>query len=93
MGKSEPSLREHNMAKRRQRILHEARQLLTRGGYESLNLRALAQAAEVTVPTIYNLLGNKEALVVALGRLVSLASMSFDALRWAMCIPALQPTR
>jgi AcrR family transcriptional regulator len=54
------------MAKRRQRILHEARRLITRGGIEALNLRALARAAEVTVPTIYNLLGNKEALVVAL---------------------------
>lgn len=66
MAHNERSLREFNMAKRRQRILHEARRLITRGGFEALNLRALASAAEVTVPTIYNLLGNKEALVVAL---------------------------
>lgn len=66
MAGNEPSLREFNMAKRRQRILHEARKLITRGGLEDLNLRALASAAAVTVPTIYNLLGNKEALVVAL---------------------------
>jgi len=66
MARTEPSLREFNMAQRRQRILHEARRLITGGGFDALNLRALAQAAEVTVPTIYNLLGNKEALVVAL---------------------------
>lgn len=65
MTRPDTSLREFNMAKRRSRILHEARQLITRGGFEALNLRALASAAEVTVPTIYNLIGNKEALVVA----------------------------
>jgi len=62
----EISVREFNMAKRRQRILAEARRLIARGGIEALNLRKLAAAAEVTVPTIYNLLGNKEALVIAL---------------------------
>lgn len=54
------------MAKRRQRILHEARRVISAGGIEALNLRALASAAEVTVPTIYNLVGNKETLIVAL---------------------------
>ncbi len=54
------------MAKRRDRILHEARTLIARGGYETLSLRALASASDVTVPTIYNLVGNKEAIVVAL---------------------------
>jgi AcrR family transcriptional regulator len=54
------------MAKRRDRILQEARRLITRGGFETLSLRALASAAEVTVPTLYNLVGNKEAIVVAL---------------------------
>jgi AcrR family transcriptional regulator len=66
MVKKEPSLREFNMAKRRSRILHEARRLITGGGFETLNLRALATASEVTVPTIYNLVGNKEAIVAAL---------------------------
>lgn len=63
---SEPTLRDVNMAKRRQRILLEARNLITRSGFDALNLRALAAAAELTVPTIYNLIGKKEALVVAL---------------------------
>ena len=64
--KKQPSLREFNMAKRRSRILHEARRLITGGGFDTFNLRALASAAEVTVPTIYNLIGNKEAIVTAL---------------------------
>ena len=66
MDANPPSLREFNMAKRRARILQEARALLTAGGFDALNLRTLARDAEVTVPTIYNLVGNKEALVVAL---------------------------
>jgi AcrR family transcriptional regulator len=66
MKKTPPSLREFNMAKRRSRILHEARKFVADGGFEMLNLRALASAAEVTVPTIYNLVGNKEAIVLAL---------------------------
>lgn len=66
MSDTETSVREFNMAKRRRRILAEARLLITRGGIEALNLRALAAAADVTVPTIYNLIGKKEALVIAL---------------------------
>lgn len=60
------SVRARSMQQRRDRILAAARQLIARGGFEALNLRALANAAEVTVPTIYNLVGNKEELVVAL---------------------------
>ena len=59
-------LRAANMQKRRARILAEARGLITRGGFESLNLRELARLAEVTVPTIYNLIGNKEEVLAAL---------------------------
>ena len=66
MKKTSSSLREVNMAKRRGRILHEARKFVADGGFETLNLRALASAAEVTVPTIYNLVGNKEAIVLSL---------------------------
>ncbi|MEQ8231133.1 MAG: TetR/AcrR family transcriptional regulator [Gammaproteobacteria bacterium] len=53
------------MQKRRGRLLAEARRLLARGGYEALNLRDLAQAAGVTVPTIYNLIGRKEDVLLA----------------------------
>lgn len=58
--------RAHNMQKRRARLLGEARGLIARGGFEAMSLRELARLAEVTVPTIYNLIGNKEELVVAL---------------------------
>ena len=61
------SLRARNMSKRRDRILAEARGLLARGGFEALNLRELARLADVTVPTIYNLIGKKEDVLLALG--------------------------
>jgi AcrR family transcriptional regulator len=60
------TLRTLNMQKRRTRILAAARQLLTNGGYDATNLRELARLADVTVPTIYNLIGNKEEVLVAL---------------------------
>lgn len=59
-------VRAHNMQKRRTRILAEARGLLARGGFDAMNLRELARLADVTVPTIYNLIGNKEEVIVAL---------------------------
>ena len=59
-------VRAHNMQKRRTRILAEARGLLARGGFDAMNLRDLARLADVMVPTIYNLIGNKEEVIVAL---------------------------
>ena len=53
---------------RRARILLRARELMGQGGYEGLSLRKLAAAAEVTVPTIYNLIGAKEQILVELFR-------------------------
>lgn len=58
--------RNANMEKRRRRILRQARMLLAEGGFDTLNLRDLAAASDVTVPTIYNLIGNKNALLKAL---------------------------
>ncbi len=55
-----------NMEKRRRRILTQARALISEGGFDTLNLRDLAAASDVTVPTIYNLIGNKTALLKAL---------------------------
>ena len=60
------SVREENMARRRQRILDEARRAISEEGYAALNLRSLAEAAGVTQPTLYNLIGNKEQIVFAL---------------------------
>lgn len=55
-----------NMQKRRERILAQARKLLAEKGFDALNLRDLAEMSEVTVPTIYNLIGNKEEVLKAL---------------------------
>lgn len=59
------SVVEQKMAARRQRILEEARRLIASDGFEGLTMRELAQAAEVTVPTVYNLIGNKESVLLA----------------------------
>ena len=66
MGRPTTNLRAQNMQKRRDRLLSEARALLSVHGFEAFNLRELARLAEVTVPTIYNLIGNKEDVLVAL---------------------------
>ncbi len=54
------------MQRRRARILSEARRLITGRGYEALNTRALAKAAEVSAPTLYNLIGSKDEILQAL---------------------------
>ena len=51
------------MEQRRQRILAAARTTLARDGFEALTVRSLAEQAGVTVPTIYNLVGNKDDLL------------------------------
>ena len=53
---------------RRARIVREAHGMIGRDGYEGLSLRKLASAAGVTVPTIYNLIGSKEQILVELFR-------------------------
>lgn len=53
------------MARRRERILDAAREIIAQRGYEALTMRELAVAGRVTVPTIYNLIGNKEAVLIA----------------------------
>ena len=58
--------RKANMEERRARILDAARELISEDGFAGFNLRQLASVAEVTVPTIYNLIGNKDELVASL---------------------------
>lgn len=58
--------RNANMALRRDRILDTARTIIAESGFDALSLRDLALRAEVTVPTIYNLIGNKAAVVAQL---------------------------
>jgi AcrR family transcriptional regulator len=53
------------MAERRQRILASARDIIAQRGYEALTMRELARASRVTVPTLYNLIGGKQAVLAA----------------------------
>lgn len=66
MSNSAISTREAGKEKRRQRILDEARTIIALEGYDSLNARDLAKSANVTVPTLYNLVGNKEEILTRL---------------------------
>ena len=59
------SKRTLHMNRRRERILDSARDLISDQGFDKLTMRALAQASGVTVPTIYNLIGNKDAVLGA----------------------------
>lgn len=62
------SLLEEQMAERRSRILAAARELISEGGFDGLTMRQLAERARVSVPTVYNLIGNKFLLLEALLR-------------------------
>ncbi len=53
------------MAERRQRILASARAIIAERGFDALTMRALADASRVTVPTVYNLIGGKDAVLAA----------------------------
>jgi AcrR family transcriptional regulator len=58
------SLFEEHKAERRARILKAARELIAARGYEGLTMRELAHASRVSVPTLYNLFGGKQAILV-----------------------------
>lgn len=58
-------LRSEQKAERRERILAAVRLVIGEQGYENLTMRDLARSARVTVPTIYNLIGGKEAVLFA----------------------------
>lgn len=51
------------MAERRQRILETTRELLAERGYEAVTVRELARRCGVSVPTLYNRFGGKDALI------------------------------
>jgi AcrR family transcriptional regulator len=50
---------------RKQRILAEARQLIANRGYEAVTMRELAEKSLVSVPTLYNLFGGKNKILLA----------------------------
>src|SRR5829696_4939979 len=59
------SLLDEHKAERRARIGKVARELVAERGYAGLTMRELAQKARVAVPTLYNLFGSKDAILVA----------------------------
>lgn len=59
-----------SMARRRSRVLEEARHLIAEAGYDGVTMRLLAERSEVASATLYNIYGNKETLVAtAVGEL------------------------
>lgn len=69
-----------NKEKRRQRILAVARKTLARDGVDGLTVRQLASDAGITVPTIYNLVGNKDDLLrLLLEQLVTRSERALEA--------------
>jgi AcrR family transcriptional regulator len=60
------TLHDEHKAERRARILSAARRLIARRGVACLNMRDLADEARVSVPTVYNLIGGKQELLVTL---------------------------
>lgn len=53
------------MAQRRERILAAAREIVAEGGSAGLSMRALARRSGVTVPTVYNLIGGRDVVLLA----------------------------
>jgi AcrR family transcriptional regulator len=60
------STRQANKALRKEKILDEARNLITSKGFEAFTLSELASRASVSVPTIHNLFGKKQEIFEAL---------------------------
>lgn len=60
------SIREQNKALNREKILDSASTLVREGGLEALSMRPLAERANVSSRTLYNLFGSKTAVLIAL---------------------------
>ena len=56
--------RQQGIAERKARILATAKEIVARDGFEALTTRGLAEAAGVTAPTLYNLFGDKNEILV-----------------------------
>ena len=57
-----------NKERRKARILSEARKLIAEEGFDALTISELAVRSEVTIPTVHNLLGKKNDIVLAVFR-------------------------
>jgi len=59
------SIREKGKARRKQQIIQAAKRLLAAGGIEALSTRRLAEEAELSVHTLYALVGSKDKILEA----------------------------
>lgn len=59
-------VRFQNMELRRQRILDAARKIVVDKGIDALTTRGLADAANISAPTLYNLIGSKDDIIRAM---------------------------
>ena len=76
-------VRARNMEKRRQRILEAAREIIVDKGVDRLTTRGLAEAAGVTAPTLYNLIGGKDDIIRAM--IVESVERVWDKLSFDSC--------
>src|SRR6266508_5690707 len=67
-GVQEQGRREQGKARRRRRILDAAARLVETDGLDGLTMRRLSETAGVSYATVYNLIGSKEDVLVALLR-------------------------
>ncbi len=58
-------LLDKQMAERRARIVAAAQAIIGERGYTAITMRDLARVSRVTVPTLYNLIGSKDEVVIA----------------------------
>ena len=75
--------RQENKARRMERILSEARNLIAEEGFDALTISEVAARSEVTIPTVHNLFGKKNDLVLAIFRgLVDNVEAVLSGLSW-----------
>lgn len=67
-GNEEQGRREQGKARRRRRILDAAAELIEAEGLDGITMRGLSEAAGVSYATVYNLVGAKEDVLVAVLR-------------------------
>lgn len=61
-----PGLRTRKKARRREEILARARDLFAAKGIEATTVAEIAEAVDVSPPTIFNYFGNKDGILIAL---------------------------
>jgi AcrR family transcriptional regulator len=63
---STPGLRSRKKAKRREEIIAAARRLFAQQGIDATTMADIAEAAEISAPTVFNYFGSKDGVLIAL---------------------------